>query len=65
MEALLKAELGTSTLKTFGSAGGGCINEGQGYLVDQGKIFVKMNHKPEVQTITLEVSFYYLQIGVV
>ena len=59
MEALLKVELGTLTLKTFGSAGGGRINEGQGYLVDQGKIYVKMNDKPEVRTFNLEVCFYY------
>lgn len=51
MEAKLKKELGTTTLKPAGRAGGGCISEGQTYHTDTGKVFVKINHKSEV--------FYY------
>ena len=48
MEDLLKKELGLSFVKKSGSSAGGCINSGQGYETDQGKIFVKMNEKKEV-----------------
>ncbi|XP_039595855.1 ketosamine-3-kinase isoform X1 [Polypterus senegalus] len=47
MESLLKKELNTSTLKTAGHAGGGCISEGQTYETDHGRVFVKINHKNE------------------
>ena len=49
MEALLKKELGTSTLKAFGTAGGGCISSGQSYITDSGKVFVKVNGKKGVR----------------
>ncbi len=54
MEALLKRELGTSLLKSTGHSGGGCISEGQSFDTDTGRVFVKINHKNEVSTNTLE-----------
>jgi len=42
MEAVVKQTLSTATLKPFGGGGGGCINEGQSYVIDDGsKIYVK------------------------
>ncbi|XP_030646045.1 ketosamine-3-kinase [Chanos chanos] len=49
MEALLKKELGTSMLKATGHAGGGCISEGQSYDTDNGRVFVKINHKSQAR----------------
>lgn len=48
MEAKLKKELGTTTLKSTGHTGGGCISEGQSYDTDTGRVFVKINHKSDV-----------------
>lgn len=48
MEAKLKKELGTTMLKSTGHSGGGCISEGQSYDTDNGRVFVKINHKSEV-----------------
>ena len=48
MEAMLKKELGTSMLKYTGYSGGGCISEGQSYDTDNGRVFVKINHKSQV-----------------
>lgn len=48
MEEILKRELKTSVLKAFGSSGGGYISQGQGYETDSGRVFVKINHKPQV-----------------
>ena len=45
MEAVLKSELGCSTVKPFGSGGGGCINSGSGYIIDGEKVFIKYNSK--------------------
>ena len=42
MEAVLKERLKTSILTPFGRSGGGCINEGRSYSIDDGsKIYVK------------------------
>ncbi|KAM7069601.1 fructosamine-3-kinase isoform 11-T11 [Molossus nigricans] len=41
MEQLLRAELRTTTLRAFGSPGGGCISEGRAYDTDSGPVFVK------------------------
>ncbi|XP_050775373.1 fructosamine-3-kinase isoform X2 [Gopherus flavomarginatus] len=49
MEKLLKIELKTSILKAFGSAGGGYISQGQSYETDSGRVFVKINHKPQAR----------------
>ncbi|XP_028842237.1 ketosamine-3-kinase [Denticeps clupeoides] len=49
MEVKLKKELGTSTLKSTGHSGGGCISEGQSYDTDHGRVFVKINHKSEAK----------------
>lgn len=49
MEKLLKAELKTTLLKAFGSSGGGCISQGQSYETDHGRVFVKINNKPQVK----------------
>lgn len=53
MEAQLKRELGTTILKATGHSGGGCINEGHSYDTDNGRVFVKINHKSEVITSCL------------
>ncbi|KAK2179675.1 hypothetical protein NP493_477g00038 [Ridgeia piscesae] len=46
MLEIIKKELKTKTLKSFGSGGGGCISNGQGYITDdKHKIFVKTNGK--------------------
>ncbi|KAG6932030.1 fructosamine 3 kinase [Chelydra serpentina] len=49
MEKLLKTELKTSILKAFGSSGGGYISQGQSYETDSGRVFVKINHKPQAR----------------
>ncbi|XP_048846691.1 ketosamine-3-kinase [Brienomyrus brachyistius] len=49
MEALLKKELQTSSLKATGRSGGGCISEGQSYCTDTGMVFVKINHKSQAR----------------
>ncbi|KAM6956901.1 ketosamine-3-kinase [Aplochiton taeniatus] len=49
MEAKLKKELETSMLKLTGHSGGGCISEGQSYDTDNGRIFVKINHKSQAK----------------
>lgn len=51
MENHLKAELGLKTVESFGSGGSGCINTGQAYDTENGKIFVKINKKSEVSAI--------------
>lgn len=48
MEKILKTELKTSVLKAFGGSGGGYISQGQSYETDTGRVFVKVNHKPQV-----------------
>lgn len=48
MDELLKEVLGTATLKKTGKGGGGCINEGEAYVIDTGTVFVKYNKKPQV-----------------
>ncbi|XP_072530665.1 ketosamine-3-kinase [Salminus brasiliensis] len=49
MEALLKRELGTSTLKATGHSGGGCISDGLSYDTDTGRVFAKINRKSEAR----------------
>lgn len=51
MDEILKEALGTVTLKRTGKGGGGCINEGEAYLIDTGTVFVKYNKKPQVNYI--------------
>ncbi|NP_001086297.1 fructosamine 3 kinase related protein S homeolog [Xenopus laevis] len=53
MEALLRNELDTALLKATGHIGGGCINQGQSYDTDRGRVFVKINHKPEAKQMFL------------
>lgn len=48
MEEALRRELGTSVLRATGHSGGGCINQGQSYETDGGRVYVKSNSKPEV-----------------
>ncbi|RXG51171.1 hypothetical protein Avbf_06658 [Armadillidium vulgare] len=45
MELIIKEALKTSILKTTGRGGGGCINEGEIYHTDNGKVFIKQNSK--------------------
>lgn len=49
MEELLKRELGCDSVKATGHSGGGCISQGQSYDTDKGRVFVKVNPKPEVR----------------
>ncbi|TRZ19306.1 hypothetical protein HGM15179_007784 [Zosterops borbonicus] len=51
VEKILKAELSTNILKALGSSGGGCISQGQTYETDRGRVFVKINHKPQARTM--------------
>ncbi|XP_005221120.1 ketosamine-3-kinase isoform X3 [Bos indicus x Bos taurus] len=49
MEELLKRELGCDSVKATGHSGGGCISQGQSYDTDKGRVFVKVNSKPEAR----------------
>ncbi|XP_022523786.2 ketosamine-3-kinase isoform X1 [Astyanax mexicanus] len=49
MEAQLKRELGTSTLRATGHSGGGCISDGLSYDTDSGRVFAKINRKSEAR----------------
>ncbi|CAO2646496.1 Fn3krp [Lemmus lemmus] len=49
MEAVLKRELGYSSVKATGHSGGGCISQGQSYDTDRGRVFVKVNSKAEAK----------------
>nr|ACO14474.1 Ketosamine-3-kinase [Esox lucius] len=51
MDAQLKKELGTSTLRSTGYSAAGFISEGQSYDTDNGRVFVKINHKSQVNNI--------------
>lgn len=46
---LIKEALKTTTLKLHGRSGGGCINEGAGYMTDSGPIFIKRNRKSKAK----------------
>lgn len=46
---LIKEALKTKTLTSFGRAGGGCINEGTGYMTDSGPVFIKRNRKEKAR----------------
>lgn len=48
LEEILKKELHTTKCQGLGFASGGCINEGQSFDTDHGKIFVKVNDKSGV-----------------
>jgi len=39
----IKTALNTTKLLPFGEGGGGCINEGHGYMTDNGPIYLKRN----------------------
>uniref|UniRef100_V9KNS5 protein-ribulosamine 3-kinase n=1 Tax=Callorhinchus milii TaxID=7868 RepID=V9KNS5_CALMI len=49
MEAALKRELDTTSLRPFGHGGGGGISEGQSFQTDAGTVFVKINHKSQAR----------------
>ncbi|XP_063226985.1 LOW QUALITY PROTEIN: ketosamine-3-kinase-like [Bacillus rossius redtenbacheri] len=49
MDDILKEALSTLTLIPTGKRGGGCINEGEAYLVDSGTVFVKRNKKSQAR----------------
>ena len=59
MDTLLKKELGTSKLVSFGRAGGGCINDGCSYETDTDRVFVKLNTKGEVNCRQLTAKIYF------
>ncbi|XP_073257704.1 ketosamine-3-kinase-like [Porites lutea] len=60
LEEILQKELNTTKLKPLRFATGGCINEGQSYLTENGKIFVKVNEKSEA-TKMFEGEFLSLE----
>lgn len=49
MEARLKEALKTTTLRSTGKGGGGCINEGECFQTDSGEVFIKRNSKKEAR----------------
>ncbi|XP_038613142.1 ketosamine-3-kinase-like [Tachyglossus aculeatus] len=49
VEAALQRALGTRKLTAGGPAGGGCISQGRVYSTDRGKVFVKLNSKPQAR----------------
>lgn len=53
LEEILKKELQTTQCHGLGHACGGCINEGQSFDTDNGKVFVKVNDKSGVFTKTV------------
>lgn len=52
MESALKASLNTTTLTRTGQSGGGCINQGEAYVIDNGIVFVKSNKKSMVSLVS-------------
>ena len=44
----IKEALNTTKLISLGEGGGGCINEGEVYDTDNGKVFIKRNSKEKV-----------------
>lgn len=42
---IIRSKLGTTRLETTGRGGGGCINDGEIYNTDDGKVFIKRNGK--------------------
>ena len=53
-EQTLQKQLNTTKFQGLGHASGNCINEGQSYETDFGKVFVKWNPKPMVNNLTLQ-----------
>ncbi|GAB1599617.1 hypothetical protein Ahia01_000239000 [Argonauta hians] len=47
MEEKVRFEMGFQYLKACGPGGGGCVNHGQSYDTDRGKVFVKYNNDSE------------------
>ncbi|XP_069510637.1 ketosamine-3-kinase-like [Ambystoma mexicanum] len=53
MEMLLRRELDTALLEETGHFGRGWISHGKTYNTDAGRVFVKMNHRPEARRMFL------------
>ena len=53
MFATIKEALATTVLEGTGRGGGGCINEGEVYRTDTGKVFLKRSSKEKVYFIWL------------
>lgn len=51
MLAAIKEALGTAVLEGTGCGGSSCINEGEVFTTDTGKVFLK-NSKPKVNVIS-------------
>uniref|UniRef100_A0A1B6D3G5 protein-ribulosamine 3-kinase n=1 Tax=Clastoptera arizonana TaxID=38151 RepID=A0A1B6D3G5_9HEMI len=49
METILKSALKTNTLTRTGQSTGGCINQGEAYITDNGTVFVKRNTKSKAR----------------
>uniref|UniRef100_A0A5S6QMB9 protein-ribulosamine 3-kinase n=1 Tax=Trichuris muris TaxID=70415 RepID=A0A5S6QMB9_TRIMR len=50
-EEQLRSSLETETLTIYGQRGGGCINQGCGYMTDSGPIFVKLNRDAKAHSM--------------
>ena len=48
LETFLKTNLQTKSLRSLGRSSGGCINDAESYVTDDGNVFVKINTKDEV-----------------
>ena len=50
MEDIIKREFDAQTVQSLGSGSGGCISDGEGYVIDEGKmqVFVKHNKREKV-----------------
>ncbi len=63
LEELLRKILNSTKMESYGRAGGGCINEGEGFMTDTGPIFVKKNRKSEVLNVSFESTINLVFIG--
>lgn len=52
MESTIKEALKTKIFKPIGTSSGGCINEGEIFLTDDGPVFIKRNNSAEVSIKT-------------
>lgn len=48
---IIKTALNTKKLAPFGPGGGGCVNEGHGYLTDNGPVYLKRNRLPGTKVL--------------
>ena len=57
IEEILKSNLGVKSVQATGYGGGGCISEGQAFILDGNeKVFVKINKRAKVTFIFMYVT---------